>query len=342
MLKTIFVVDDNDTNLTVAENVLEKHHRVITMSSAARMFVLLEKFKPDLILLDIKMPGMDGLEALRRLKSNASYMDVPVMFLTGVSDTSAEAAYGFELGAVDFVTKPFSPPVLLNRIQTHLDIDELIRERTARLWKMKTGIISVMAELVESRDNVTGGHVERTTKYVRLLIDTLLERGLHTEIIQSWDIDMVVSSSRLHDIGKIAVSDLILNKPGKLTAEEFEAIKRHTTEGERIIEQMAAETDEEAFFYNARIFAGFHHERWDGGGYPHGTKGEETPLQGRIMAIADVYDALISERPYKKAFPPEEAERIIMESAGKHFDPVIADLFYEMRGQFRNIGGDES
>ncbi|MCL1807936.1 MAG: response regulator [Oscillospiraceae bacterium] len=339
MQKTIFVVDDNDTNLAVAENALESEFNVITISSAERMLSLLEKITPHLILLDIKMPGMNGLEALSLLKAHPEYEAIPVMFVTGISDTSNEAAQGFALGAVDFVTKPFSAPVLINRIQTHLNIDEIIRERTARLWKMKSGIISVMAELVESRDNVTGGHIGRTTKYVKILIDALLERGLYTEEINSWDKDMVVSSSRLHDIGKISVSDLILNKPGKLTFEEFEKIKHHTSEGERIIEQMAAETDEEAFFFHARIFAGFHHERWDGKGYPHGTQGAETPLQGRIMAIADVYDALISERPYKKPFPIGEAERIIINEAGKQFDPVITGVFDEVKDQFAKASG---
>ena len=337
MSKIIFVVDDNDSNLLVAEAALERHHRVITMTSAARMFILLDKIRPDLILLDIKMPGMDGIEALRRLKKNPLYEDIAVMFVTGVSDTSAEAAQGFQLGAVDFVTKPYSPAVLLNRIQTHLDIDRLIRERTAQLWRMKTGIVSVMAELVESRDSIPGGHIERTTVFVKLLIDALTERGLYEEEINEWDQDMVISSSRLHDIGKITVSDIILNKPGKLTVEEFDHIKLHTTEGERIINQMAAETDEGAFFSNALIFAAYHHERWDGGGYPRGTKGKETPLQGRIMAIADVYDALVSKRPYKDPFPPDKAEGIIMGDAGTHFDPELARVFYEIRDQFRAV-----
>jgi putative two-component system response regulator len=333
--KTIFIVDDNDSNLTVAENALELHFQIITMSSAARMFALLEKIRPDMILLDIKMPGMDGIEALKRLKKNHEFADIPVVFLTSVSDTSVEAAQGFEIGAVDFVTKPFSPDVLLNRINMHLSIDEVIRERTARLWKMKSGIVSVMAELVESRDSVTGGHIERTTKFVKLLLEALVERGIYVDEINSWDQEMVISSSRLHDVGKITVSDVILNKPGKLTLEEFNNIKLHTNEGKRIIEQMAEETGDGTFFNNARIFANYHHERWDGTGYPYGLKGEEIPLQGRIMAVADVYDALISERPYKKPFPPEEAVRIIMEDAGTHFDPLIAQVFYEIREDFR-------
>ncbi|MDR2546243.1 MAG: response regulator [Lachnospiraceae bacterium] len=337
MSKTIFVVDDNDSNLLVAEAALEEHHRIFTMSSAARMFVMLEKIKPDLILLDVKMPGMDGIEALRRLKKNPLYEDIAVMFLTGVSDTSEEAAKGFELGAIDFVTKPYSPTVLLNRIRTHLDIDNLIRERSAQLWRMKTGIISVMAELVESRDSVTGGHIERTTVFVKLMIDALLERGIYLEDLQEWDHDMVISSSRLHDVGKITVSDLILNKPGRLSLAEFDNIKMHTVEGERIINQMAAETKEEAFFRNALIFAGTHHERWDGTGYPRGTKGEETPLQGRIMAIADVYDALVSRRPYKEPFPAEQAEAIIMADSGVHFDPVLVEVFFQIRDKFKSV-----
>jgi putative two-component system response regulator len=337
MLKTIFVVDDSDTTLAMVEFALETHYRVITISSAGRMMELLEKIVPDLILLDIEMPNMNGLEALRRLKASVKYASIPVIFLSALNDASTEA-YGIELGAVDFVGKPFSAPVLLNRIKLHLGMDEVIRERTARLFNLKSGIVSVMADLVESRDMVTGGHIERTTTYIKILLDVMLDMGLHADEIKGWDLDMVSSSARLHDVGKIAITDTILNKPGKLTPEEFESVKLHTREGERIIDQIVSRTGDEVFLYHAKIFAGYHHEKWNGLGYPHGTKGEETPLQGRIMAIADVYDALISERPYKKAFPPEKAESIIMGDAGTHFDPYIADAFYKVRDQFRDVG----
>ena len=333
MQKTIFVVDDNDINLAVAEAVLEEHYRVMTLPSAAKMFTLLEKITPDLILLDIEMPEMDGFEALHLLKAGEKHANIPVIFLTGMTDASVEAR-GFQLGVVDFIGKPFSAPVLLNRIKTHLDIDGLIRERTARLQRLQNGIVFVLADMVENRDHGTGGHIERTTAYIEILINAMIKHKVYAEDLQCMDLDSLVSSARLHDVGKIAVSDVILNKPGKLTDEEFAIMKTHTAAGERIIDQIVTRTDDVEFLRNAKLFACYHHERWDGKGYHQGLAGTDVPLLGRIMAIADVYDALVSVRPYKKPFSGEEAVRIIMEGAGTQFDPVIANVFSEVRGQF--------
>jgi len=343
MKKTIFVVDDNDVNLSMANEALKAQYRVITLSSAAKMFAILEKVKPDLILLDINMPEMDGFEALNLLKGNSSQADIPVVFLTSMTDTAVEVR-GFELGVIDFIAKPFSPPVLINRIKTHLDIDELIRERTSQLQKKTTqlenlqnAIIFGFADMVESRDKATGGHVGRTTTYVRILVEAMASRGVYAQEVAEWDMESFISSARLHDVGKIAISDIILNKPGKLTDEEFAIMKTHTTEGEGFIDQMASRTDDVEFLRNAKLFAGTHHERWDGKGYPHGLKGADIPIHGRIMAIADVYDALVSERPYKKPFTPEQTINIIMENSGKQFDPLITGIFYETRNHFTEV-----
>ena len=336
MQKTIFVVDDNDTNLTMAEEALEKQYRLLTLPSAAKMFSLLEKIKPDLILLDIEMPEMDGFEALQLLKASAGSADIPVIFLTSMTDAEVEVR-GFQLGVVDFITKPFSAPVLLNRIKTHLNIDELIRDRTSQIQRLKNAIVFSFADMVEKRDQGTGGHIERTSEYIRILIDAMIERGVHDADLRNMDIESLISSARLHDVGKIAIPDGILNKPGKLTDEEFEIMKTHTTEGELVIEQMASRAEDDGFLSNAKQFAGYHHERWDGKGYPHGVKENDIPLQGRIMAIVDVYDALVSERPYKKPFSDEEAVGIIMENAGKQFDPLIADVFYKVKDQFSAV-----
>ena len=340
MEKVIFVVDDNGTNLSKAEEALEKYYQVITLSSAAKMFAILEKIMPDLILLDIEMPEMDGYEAMKRLKTFAAYAEIPVIFLTSLSDSINEA-HGIELGAVDFITKPFSEPVLLNRIKNHLQIDELIRERTnqlrersERLERLQNGIVYTMADLVESRDTNTGGHIDRTTVFMKLLIDAMTKRGIYTEEMGEWDMESVISSARLHDIGKIAIPDAILNKPDVLTKEEYQTMKTHSALGEQIIEQMVLRTGEVDFLHNARLSAAYHHERWDGTGYPYGLKGIDIPLHGRIMAIVDVYDALTSDRPYKKSFPNEEAVTIIMDGSGKHFDPKIADVFFEIKNQF--------
>ncbi|MCL1908224.1 MAG: response regulator [Holophagaceae bacterium] len=343
MQKTIFVVDDNDTNLSVAKEALKDQYRVMTLPSAAKMFSLIEKVKPDMILLDIEMPEMDGFEALRRLKENSSQADIPVIFLTSMTDASVEVR-GFQLGVIDFIIKPFSAPVLINRIRTHLNIDEIIHERTLQLQKKTTellhlqnAIIFGFADLVESRDEETGGHVDRTSAYIKLLVDAMMRSGLYADEIGKLDLDLFVSSARLHDVGKIAISDVILNKPGKLTEEEFAIMKTHTTEGEKAIEHLASRADDVEFLWNAQLFAGSHHERWDGKGYPRGLSGEDIPIQGRLMAIADVYDALVSERPYKKPFTHEEAVRMITENSGTQFDPKIADVFFKMQDQFEAV-----
>lgn len=335
-MKTIFVVDDNDTNLSMVENVLEDLYCVMTLPSAAKMFMLLERVKPDLILLDIEMPEINGFEAMRWLKNHEQYTNIPVIFLTALLDISIEVK-GFELGAVDFISKPFSAEVLLNRIKTHLHIDQLIQERTAQLQRLQNSIVFVLADMIESRDKATGGHVERTTGYIKVLMSAMMERGLYIDELRNWDFNIVALSARLHDLGKIAIPDIILNKPDKLTIEEYEIIKTHALEGERNIDRIVTQTGNEAFLHHAKIFAGYHHERWDGLGYPHGLRETEIPLQGRIMAIADVFDALISVRPYKKAFTYEDALNVIKSNAGKQFDPSIVEVFLEARERFREV-----
>jgi len=337
-MKTIFAVDDSDTNLSIVRQALENHYRIFTMPSAVKMFALLKKITPDLILLDIEMPEMDGSEALQILKANPLYADIPVIFLTSFTDDEIEAN-GFELGVVDFVTKPFSSHVLLNRIKTHLDIDELIRERTARISRLQNGIVTVLADVVEERDKDTGGHNDRTAAYVKILIEGMIKDGVYSNEMYKWDMEKVVSAARLHDLGKIHVVDAILNKPGRLTAEEFEQMKLHTTEGARIIDRMIGHIGEEEYLQNAKLFAEFHHERWDGKGYPHGLKEETIPLQGRILAIVDVYDAIVSKRAYKEPATDEEAAGIIESESGKAFDPKIVEVFVKVKDQIKAVRG---
>jgi len=339
--KTIFVVDDNETNIAAAEDALTEHYRVIALNSAAKMFDALRKFTPDLILLDIEMPEMNGFDAMKKLKSNDAHSEIPVIFLTGLSDASTEAN-GIALGAVDFIMKPFTEPVLLNRIKKHLGIDELVRERTRQLahrteqlarrseqlLQLQNGIVFTLADIVENRDANTGGHIDRTSVYMNILVEAMIENTVYDEDTKNWDVDSVVSSARLHDIGKISIPDLILNKPDKLTDEEFDVIKTHPEVGMRMIEQMTERTGDAIFLRNAKLFAAYHHEKWNGTGYPYGLKETDIPLHGRIMAVIDVYDALVSDRPYKKAFSHEKAVSIIMEDAGSHFDPLIAKIFY--------------
>jgi len=279
---------------------------------------------------------MDGFEALERLKADTQRSDIPVIFLTSVTDAVVEAR-GFQMGVVDFITKPFSAPVLLNRIKTHLDIDGLIRDRTAKLLHLQNGIVFVLADMVENRDHNTGGHIERTTSYMKILADALIADGVYAQEIIGMDVEQLVSSARLHDVGKICIPDRILNKPGRLTPEEFEVMKTHATEGERIIEQIVSRADDGEFLHNAKYIAGYHHERWDGKGYPNALSGEAIPLQGRMMAVVDVYDALTSARPYKQPFSHEDAAKIILDNAGTQFDPAIIEVFDRIQDRFEAV-----
>ena len=348
---TIFVVDDNTVNLMTADKALSNSYNVVTFASASAMFDFLNNTTvPDMILLDIMMPEIDGFEALRRLRVDTRYAAIPVIFLTSKNDAVTEAL-GFEMGVVDFIPKPFSELVLLNRIKTHLHIEEIIAERTViisrqtemlkqrteKLLRLQNSMTSVLASMVENRDKLTGEHITRTTAYLKIMINAMIDRGIYIDEIKNWDFDLVISSARMHDLGKIAVTDLILNKPEKLTEQEFEIIKSHAAAGEKIIDEIIKETGDEIFLQNAKLFAGYHHERWDGNGYPRRLKGTDIPLQGRIMAIADVYDALVAERSYKKAFTHEKAVEIILENKGKQFDPKIVDVFYEANHLFERV-----
>jgi len=225
----------------------------------------------------------------------------------------------------------------LNRIKMHLSIDLLIRERTAQLRRLQGGLVYVLADMVENRDLDANGHIDRVTAYIKILIDAMMVRGVYADEISKWDFEVVASSARLHDLGKIATSDIILNKRDKLTEDEFEAIKTHSVKGEQIIERIINSTGVEDFLLSAKMFAGYHHERWDGTGYPHALKETEIPLQGRIMALADVYDALVTKRPYKEALTDEEAVRIIIDLSGKHFDPKIVGVFLEVKDLFKAV-----
>jgi len=332
-MKKIFIVDDNDITLSIVEAGLREFYSVTTIISAEEMFILLESVIPDLILLDIDMPGMNGFEALHLLKSNKDYSKIPVMFLTGHTNKDIEVQ-GFEKGAIDFLSKPFSVAVLLNRIRKHLSNEEVIQKRTEQLQRMQNSIISVLADMVENRDIRTNGHIERTSIYLKILIEEMIKRGVYKEELLNWDIEKIISSARMHDIGKITISDSIINKKEKYTNQEYEQIKTHTSEGERIIDEIIMQTGENDFLRNARLFAGYHHERWNGKGYPRGLEGEDIPLQGRIMAIVDSYDALVSERSYKKPISHKEAVKIIKKNAGVIYDPKIAMVFCEANELF--------
>ena len=348
--KKIIIVDDNLTNLATLKNILKPYYEVFPVSSAATMLDLLGHVKADLILLDVQMPELDGYDAIRILKNSSAYKEIPIIFVTALSNEQNEME-GLELGAVDYIYKPFVAPLLLRRIQTHLSLADHERElqnlnnviqkkliaKIGEVFDLQTSILNIVAGMVESRDDTTGGHIHRIQKYLRCLIEGLINSNNYCDEIYSWNMDFVLPSSQLHDVGKIAISDTILNKPGKLTDEEYEIMKTHAQIGKDAIGRMEQSTTDSGFLKHAKNFAGSHHEKWDGTGYPNGLSGTDIPLEGRLMAIADVYDALVSARPYKAPMPPEKAAMIIRDSCGTHFDPELVNAFNAVSDEFATI-----
>jgi len=329
---------------------LRDRYSVITIPSGEKLFTSLEKLRPDLILLDIDMPGMSGYEAIEKLKANPETSDIPVIFLTGKMET-ADELMGLSLGAVDYITKPFSQPLLLKRVELHLllqaqkdelrdyneNLLEMVDERTREIESLYNAIIVWVAEVVEFRDSETGQHVERVQKYLEVLLDAMKENEVFSAEVSKWDVDAFLKSALLHDVGKIRIRDDILLKEARLTDEEFTKMKMHSVYGKTLLESLQEKVTNQTFLEYAKTLAYCHHEKWDGSGYPDRLKGEEIPLQARMMAIADVYDALISERPYKKAFSHEESVQIIAEGRGSQFDPDLTDLFLEHSGDIKEV-----
>jgi putative two-component system response regulator len=341
------LVDDNRTNLMVGKTALSEDYSVLTAPSALKMLDVLRWSKPDLVLLDVDMPEMNGFEAITILKAAPETRDIPVIFLTAL-DAHDDELHGLQLGAVDYITKPFAPPLLRKRVALHLLLENQKRElqhyndnlqgmveaKTKTILKLQNKILAAMVEMVEGRDGTTGQHIANTQRYLRSLLTAVVGRGIAPEQAFEWDVDLLVQSSQLHDVGKIAVSDNVLKKPGKLTPAEFNEMKQHVIFGVGFIERLEDDEGDSRFLHYAKTFAAFHHEKWNGDGYPHGLAGNDIPLLGRMMAVADVYDALTSERPYKNAFTHEEALRIIVEGKGAHFDPMLVDLFEQVSGSF--------
>ena len=346
----IFLVDDNIVNLNTGKSVLQHKYTVITIPSGEKLFIALEKLRPDLILLDIDMPGMNGYDVIRILKLNMETAEIPVIFLTGKSDVNDELQ-GFTLGAVDYITKPFSPLLLLKRVELQLllkareeelrtfngNLLKMVNERTNDISTLQNAIIMWAAEVIEFRDEETGHHVERVQKYLKILLKAMEKSNLYDDEIIAWDIDAFLKSALLHDVGKIKIRDDILLKPTKLTDDELLNMKLHTLYGKVLLESLQDKIPNQTFLEYAKTLACWHHERWDGKGYPDGLKREEIPLQARMLAIADVYDALISERPYKKALLHDEALRIISDGRGSQFDPVLTDLFIKSSDKIKAI-----
>ena len=350
-VSSVLVVDDNAENRVLLSSLLKPHHKVIVATSGQQALAICENHSPDIVLLDIMMPEMDGYEVCERLKANPKTQHIPVIFLTAKTQIEDEQR-GFEVGAVDYILKPISPPTLLSRINTHLklrftmeelseqneSLEQRVKKRTRELEMLQDATIGAMASLAETRDNETGNHIRRTQNYVKLLAEELLLNGHYTEELNPSSIELLYKSAPLHDIGKVGIPDSVLLKPGKLTDEEFHLMKFHTTLGRAVLLTVEDSIDFQCDFLQiAKEIAYSHQEKWDGSGYPEGLSGYDIPLSARLMAVADVYDALISERVYKPAFSHEKAVGIIADGSGSHFEPLMVDTFLAIEEQFREI-----
>jgi len=342
---TVLVVDDTPANLSLMNDLFAGHCRVKVAASGARALkIAASDTPPDLILLDVMMPEMDGYEVCRLLKANPATRHIPVIFLTARADMQDEQR-GFELGAVDYITKPISPPIVMARVRTNLAVkatadflrdknfflEQEVHRRTLEVQEIQDVTILTMASLAETRDNETGNHIIRTQHYVRALAVQLQGHARFAGYLTDRMVELLYKSAPLHDIGKVGIPDRILLKPGKLEAHEFEIMKTHTTRGKEAIESAERRLGKTVpFLVCAKEIAYSHQEKWDGSGYPLGLAGDDIPIAARLMAIADVYDALISRRVYKQAFTHDVATGIIEEGRGRHFDPDIVDAFLEI------------
>jgi putative two-component system response regulator len=349
---TILAVDDDPESLRlIAELLRDNYHVRVANSAEQAMHATDLEPKPDLILLDVIMPGMDGYELCRRLRAQAHTRDTPILFLT-VRSNVADEERGFAAGGVDYLAKPISPPILLARVRTHIKLkgaadflkdqnaflQEEIHRRLVQMSTIQDVAIVALASLAETRDNDTGNHVRRTQYYVELLANRLRSHVRFAPLLTEDNIELIYKSAVLHDVGKVGIPDHILLKPGKLTPDEFEIMKTHTVLGHNAIQSAERLLDAPNDFLRfGREIALSHHECWDGKGYPEGLAGEVIPVSARLMAVADVYDALISRRPYKEPFSHDEAVAIIGEERGRKFDPDITDAFLGCREDFRQI-----
>lgn len=349
--RTILAVDDTLANIDVVKGVLSQDYLVQAALNGKIALKIIEKHKPDLILLDIMMPDMDGYEVCQILKSQAHTKDIPIIFLTAKSLEQDEAK-GLSLGAVDYITKPISPPILKERVKNHLIIqaskemlakqnevlEERVIERTSQLAELQDVAMVAMGALAESRDPETGNHIRRTQRYVKALATEASKHGQYKDFLTPDVITSLFKSAPLHDIGKVGIEDSILLKPGKLTDEEFDEMKRHAEFGRDAISAAEKSIDSaDNFLIFAKEIAYYHHEKWDGSGYPERLSGVNIPLSARLMAVADVYDALISKRCYKPAFSHEKAVDIITEGKSNHFEPLLVDCFLAIAEEFREI-----
>lgn len=343
MKKTVLVIDDDKSNLIMAQRLLSDEYRVAAVNSGEKGFEYLEKNYPSLILLDIQMPQMNGFEVMEKLRAHEKWCKIPVIFLTADRSSETEEKC-FDMGAVDYIGKPFVPQIMRKRVMRTIELEEyrkslerMVMTQLAQITRMQHDIIVSMANVIESRDGTTGEHVKRTSKYTMLLAEKMIERGLYAEELTVQILESMRNGSPLHDIGKITIPDSVLTKPGKLTVEEYDVIKTHAKAGADMIRDNMSQMVSEDFLKVACDMAQYHHEKWNGKGYPEGLKGEEIPLTARILAVTDVYDALVSERQYKKGMTIDEAFAIMEKDRGENFEPEILDVFFDLREELERL-----
>lgn len=351
---TILAVDDTPDNLSLISDLLKDDYHVRVANGGERAIKIVQSDNPpDLILLDIMMPNLDGYKVCEILKADKRTSHIPIIFLTAKTEIEDETR-GFEIGAVDYITKPISPPILFARIKTHLSLKIMqdflrdqnafleleVKKRTEEITAIQDVTIHAMASMAETRDNETGNHIRRTQYYVKLLAEKLrFHPRFESFLNNDKTIEMLFKSAPLHDIGKVGIPDAILLKPGRLTVEEFDVMKTHTTLGREAIIQAEKNLGITVpFLQFAKEIAYSHQEKWDGSGYPEGLSGDDIPISARLMAVADVYDALVSRRVYKEPIPHDKALEIMLEGKGRHFDPDMTDAFLECQDEFRQIG----
>ena len=350
--ETVLVIDDSPEVLALVNELLKDSYRIKAANGGIKGLQLASADpQPDLILLDIMMPDIDGLGVCGRLKATPQTRDIPVIFLTAKNDEADEQA-GFELGAADYIGKPISGPILRARVKTQLTMKQAadfikdknqflvseVSRRAREVEFVQDVTILALASLAETRDNETGNHIRRTQHYIRILAEQLQRHPHFSLLLTRTNIEMIYKSAPLHDIGKVGIPDKILLKPGKLDDEEFSVMKLHAQLGKQAIEHAEQEMGRTAPFLEfAKAIALHHHEKWDGSGYPHGLAGEQIPIPARLMAVADVYDALISHRVYKPGMSHEKACAIIQQGRGSHFDPAVTDAFTARAADFAAV-----
>lgn len=341
-MKKILIVDDDRVNLIVAKRLLGTEYEPITVNSGAEALSYLKDNRVDLVLLDIQMPEMDGFEVMEHLKENEETKNIPVIFLTADHREETESKC-FELGAVDFISKPFVPVIMQHRVRRSIELEDYrlhleqrLIEQLHKVTQIQDNVVVTLANIIESRDGTTGEHVKRTSDFTRFLIEKLLEENMYTDVLTAEYADLICKAAPMHDIGKIAVQDAILQKTGRLTAEEYEEMKKHAEAGSNIIETNLNTVAESAFIQVAYELARYHHERWDGKGYPDGIAGYDIPLCARILAVADVFDALTARRLYKEPMTTDEAIQIMKENEGQ-FEPDLMRVFEKYKDELEAL-----